>query len=115
MVNNRHYAARVNTKRLLSVCALIGISAPTQLWASADAPLPAAASFAYSASHPVTPLPASVIERIVNTDGRDSDDADDFDTPHETRVDVRIGAPRALSRIGMCNAVVSVARANNLP
>ena len=85
------------------------------LWASADAPLPAATSFAYSVSHPVTPLPASVIERIVNTDGHDSDDADAFDAPHDTRVDVRIGAPRALSRSGMCNAVVSVARANDLP
>ena len=30
-------------------------------------------------------------------------------------MDVRIGAPRALSRSSMCNAVVSVARANDLP
>jgi hypothetical protein len=115
MVNNRHYAARVNIKRLLSICAMIGISAPTQLWASAEAPLPAATAFAYSVSHPVTPLPAAVIERIVNTDGHDSDDADAFDAPHDTRVDIRIGAPRALSRAAMCSAVVSVARANNLP
>ena len=55
-------------------------------------PAPAATSFAYSVSHPVTPLPASVIERTINTDGRDSDEADAFDTPHEQRVDVRIGA-----------------------
>ena len=116
----RHFtgacAARVNIgKGLFFVCAFMGIVAPADLWASADAPLPAATSFAYSVSHPVTPLPASVIERIVNTDGHDSDDADAFDAPHDTRVDVRIGAPRALSRSGMCNAVVSVARANDLP
>jgi hypothetical protein len=106
----------VNTgKGLLSVCAFLCFAAPADLWASTDAPLMAATSFAYSTSHPVTPLPASVIERIVNTDGHDSDNADAFDTPHDQRVDVRIGAPRALSRSGMCNAVVSVARANDLP
>jgi hypothetical protein len=102
-------------KRQLVVCAFMSLTAPVDLWASADAPLPAAISFAYSASHPVTPLPASVIERVVNTDGHDSDDTDAFDAPHDTPVDVRIGAPRALSRNGMCNAVVSVARANDLP
>jgi hypothetical protein len=108
--------ARVNIgKGLLFVGAIVVLSTPANVWASADAPLPAATSFAYSVSHPVTPLPASVIDRVVNTDGHDSDDADAFDVPHETRVDVRIGAPRALSRTAMCNAVVSVARANDLP
>ena len=103
-------------KGLLSVCASIGIfSASEALGLRPTRRFPAATSFAYSVSHPVTPLPASVIERIVNTDGRDSDDTDAFDAPHDTRVDVRIGAPRALSRSGMCNAVVSVARANDLP
>jgi len=101
-------------KGLLSVCAFLYISAP-ELWAATDAPEPAATSFAYSVSHPVTPLPPSVIERTINTDGRDSDEADAFDTPHEQRVDVRIGPPRGLSRTSMCNAVVSVARANDLP
>ena len=109
-------AARVNIgKGLLSVGAFVCIAAPTDLWASAVAPLPANTSFAYSVSHPVTPLPASVIERIVNTDGHDSDEADAFDAPHDQRVDARIGAPRILSRNGMCNAIVSVARANDLP
>jgi hypothetical protein len=107
-------ASRVNIGKGLSLCAFMCIAAPAELWASAM-PLPSATSFAYSVSHPVTPLPAAVIERIVNTDGRDSDEADAFDTPHPTRVDVRIGAPRALSRNSMCNAIVSVARANDLP
>jgi soluble lytic murein transglycosylase-like protein len=83
--------------------------------AAADGPLPGAISFAYANSHPVTPLPAAVIHRIVNTDGRDSDEADAFDEPHDARVDVRVGRPPALSRNGMCGAVVSVARANDLP
>ena len=56
-----------------------------------------------------------MIERVINTDGRDSDDADAFDTPHETRVDVHIGAPRTLSRGVMCKAIVAAARANDLP
>jgi len=101
-------------KRLLSVCAFLCISAP-ELRAAVTAPGPAATSFAYAASHPVIPLPSSVIARTINTDGRDSDEADAFDAPHDQRVDVRIGPPRTLSRSGMCNAVVSVARANNLP
>jgi hypothetical protein len=107
--------ARVNIGKGLFVGAIVFVSAPANVWASADAPLPAATSFAYWGSHPVTPLPVAVIQRIVNTDGHDSDDADAFDTPHETRVDIRVGAPRALSRTAMCDAVVSVARANDLP
>jgi hypothetical protein len=101
-------------KNLLLVCAVVCVS-PSQVWASADAPLPAATSFAYSISHPVRPLSDAVIAKTVNTDGHDSDDADAFDTPHDTRVDVRIGASRPMSRSGMCNAVVAVARANGLP
>ena len=101
-------------KGLLSVCAFLCISAP-ELWAAAATPGPASASFAYSVSHPVTPLASSVIARTINTDGRDSDEADAFDTPYHQRVDIRIGPPRALSRSSMCNAVVSVARANDLP
>jgi hypothetical protein len=103
--------ARVN--RQLIAGAFLCIAAPAQSWASV--PLPTATSFAYSISHPVTPLPAAVIARTINTDGRDSDNTDDFDTPHDTRVDIRVGAPRPLSRNGMCSAIVSVARANELP
>ena len=86
-----------------------------ELCAAADAPLPAATSFAYSVSHPVAPLPASVIERMANTDGQDSNETDAFDAPHDTPIDVRIGGQRAMSRASMCNAVASVARANDLP
>jgi hypothetical protein len=106
-------AARV--KGQLIAGAFLCSIASAQSWASVNGPLPAATSFAYSVSHPVTPLPAWVIARIVNTDGHDSDETDAFDAPHDTRVDIRIGAPRALSRDSMCNAIVSVARANDLP
>ena len=99
----------------LSACAFLCISATAELCAAAEAPLPAATSFAYFNSHPVTPLPASVIADLMRTDGRDSSEADAFDEPHETRVDVRIGAPRPMSRSSMCSAVASVARANGLP
>ncbi len=103
------------SRPLIFAGAFIFMLAPAKLHASFDAPLPAATSFAYTVSHPVTPLPAAVIERIVNTDGRDSNEADAFDIPHDTRVDVRVGRPPALSRGGLCSAMVSVARANNLP
>jgi len=52
---------------------------------------------------------------MVSTDGEDSDVADAFDEPHDTPIDIHIGAPRALSKDGMCHAVVSVARAYDLP
>ena len=94
---------------------LLAASGSAELNASPNVSPLAATSFAYSASHPVTPLPSSVIARTINTDGRDSDVADAFDEPHDTRVDVRIGPPRVLSRSSMCSAIVSVARANDLP
>ena len=93
---------------------LVLIAAPAKLNASFDAPLPTATSFAYSISHPVTPLPAAVIERVVNTDEHDFE-ADAFDGPHHMPLDAAIGRPPALTRGGLCNAMVSVARANNLP
>ena len=94
---------------------LVSIAAPANLHASFDAPLPTATSFAYSISHPVTPLPDAVIERVVNTDEQDFYEVDAFDVPHHTPVDAAIGRPPALTRGGLCNAMVSVARANNLP
>lgn len=45
----------------------------------------------------------------------DFEDADAFGVPHEEHVDIRIGASRPLSRRAMCSAVISVARANDLP
>ena len=107
--------ARVTIGKLIVAGVLLTVSTNAELKASPSASPLAVTSFAYSASHPVTPLPSSVIARTINTDGRDSDVADAFDEPHDTRVDIRIGPPRTLSRSGMCLAIVSVARANDLP
>ena len=106
---------RVTVGQFVFAFVLLAASGSAELNASPNVSPLAATSFAYSASHPVTPLPSSVIARTINTDGRDSDVADAFDEPHDTRVDVRIGAPRMLSRSSMCSAIVSVARANDLP
>jgi hypothetical protein len=99
-------------RRLSFVCALAAIASPA---AAASGPPLEAASFAYAVSHSLKPLPSEVIARTINTDGHDSDEADAFDEPHFTRVDVRIGAPRAISRNGMCSVVAGVARVHGLP
>jgi hypothetical protein len=97
------------------LCAFLCVCASADFSAAADAPPPRAISFAYANSHSVTPLPPSAILAAVNFDGYDSDEPDAFDEPHDTVFDVRVGRPPALSRNGMCSAVVSVARANDLP
>ena len=109
--------ARVNIgKGLLSVCAFLCISAPAELWAAADAPVPAATSFAYSVSHPVTPLPPSVIERIDQHRRRAIPMRPTPSTRRTSSAWMSGSARRARCRAAsMCNAVVSVARANDLP
>ena len=109
--------ARMNIgKGLLSVCAFLCISAP-ELWASADAPLPAATSFAYSASHPVMPLPA-----VGDRAHRSTPTAAIPMTPTpstrrtSTRVDVRDRpAARIVAQPACATPSSSVARANDLP
>ena len=108
-------AARVTVGKFVLAGVFLTATSAAELRASPNVSPLAATSFAYSVSHPVSALPSWVIARTINTDGRDSDAADAFDEPHDTRVDVRIGAPRVLSRSSMCSAIVSVARANDLP
>jgi hypothetical protein len=64
----------------------------------------------------VKPLPDAVFEKIA-TPEVGSIDADDSAASeiHEPPVDARVGATRPLSRNGLCSAVASVAKANNLP
>jgi hypothetical protein len=102
--------------RLLFACALFSVLSPADAWASAQAPRPAATAFAYSISHTVKPLPDAVLEKIA-TPEVGSIDADDGAASeiHEPPVDARVGAPRPMSRNGLCSAVASVAKANNLP
>jgi len=70
---------------------------------------PAAIGFAYANNHPVAPLAASVIETAAPaepwTDARDS-----LAMP----LDAQAGA-RAVSRLALCNAIISAARGNDLP
>jgi hypothetical protein len=90
--------------------------APAKLWASTDTPLPATTAFAYSVSHTAKPLPESVIEQVSSPEvGISNDDEGDAFDQDEKPVEVPVGPPRQLSRSGLCSAVASVARANNLP
>jgi len=107
-------------RRLTITCGLFCLAAPAAAMASVDVP-PAATSFAYSASHPAKPLPDDVLERIAESDpegfilagfGAVSDD--DARTV-EISPEARAVMSRQLSRSGLCSAVASVARANDLP
>jgi hypothetical protein len=104
-------------KLLLIACAFF-VSAPATSFASTDSPPPATTSFAYSISHAVTPLPGSAIDRLSDQDSaalEAGDDSEGAEWTHEPTVEVRVGPSHALSQSGLCSAVVSVARANNLP
>jgi hypothetical protein len=108
--------ARVKAvQRFTIACALLCAAAPAAGLAATDVP-PAAASFAYSVSHAAKPLPQEVFEKIADTGLVGFGLASDDDVPIlEMPVDRRIVMPRQLSRKGLCSAVASVARANDLP
>ena len=94
-------------------CVLVAVAVST---ARAETPQPLSeASFAYRYSHPVTPLPSKALARIVPTDGQIVDEADAFNETRTMPLDIRIEQPRGVSRSVMCSAMVSVARANDLP
>jgi hypothetical protein len=101
----------------LGLAGLIFVVAPAEAWASAYEPMPAAASFAYSISHAVTPLPDAVIERTIDRNGVpfDYDDGDSFEHPPDKPHDPRLGPPRGLSRSGVCATIASVAQTYRLP
>ena len=110
--------ARVTISKQLSIaCALLCTTASTELWASTDSPSPAKTSFAYSISHTVKPLPASVIERITEpyAESLDADDGADVVEPRAKPAAVVVSPTRQPSRDLVCSAVASVALANNLP
>jgi len=71
-------------------------------------------TFAYRISHPASPLPSSVLDRIAN--GEPWDSARDGATPAKALV-LPVAEPThpRLTRTAMCSAVASAARANNLP
>ena len=75
----------------------------------------AAGSFAYAKNHPPTPLPALTLAAVASADGGNADDRSIMDEPHATPMDAGAGQLQALSRSGLCSAIVAVARANDLP
>jgi hypothetical protein len=103
-------------KQLSIAVALLGTTAST-VWATTDSPSPAKISFAYSTSHTVKPLPASVIEKITEpySDSIESDAASEYVEPRAKPVEVLVSPRRQPSRDLVCSAVASVAQANNLP
>jgi len=100
--------------RLLLVCTVFFLSAPATSratsWASSDIAPPSTTSFAYRVSHPVTPLPDSVIEKIA-----DAENTADAAFEEDLTKDAEAGTPRVLSRPELCSTLASVAEANGLP
>jgi hypothetical protein len=83
-------------------------------WGSNSGPISTAGSFAYSKHHPATLLPALVFAAVAGTDGWNPDDGG-AQSRHDTPMDAGLGRLQRLSRSGLCSAIVSVARANDLP
>src|SRR4051794_33720354 len=75
-------AGGTNGRKPSIAVALLGTTAST-VWATTDSPSPAKTSFAYSTSHTVKPLPASVIEKIADpySDSFESDPASAYVEP----------------------------------
>jgi soluble lytic murein transglycosylase-like protein len=97
-------------RRLLLVCTALSISMPAKLWALSGVAPPTATSFAYRISHPVTPLPDSVFERIA-----DPENAADAAFEEDMTKEAEAGTPRFLPRSELCSMLASVAQANELP
>ena len=91
----------------------LGDAGEQKPWGTDTAPISTAASVLYLKNHPATPLPALAFAAMASPDA-----ADDFTSagaPSEMPIDADAGRLRALSRSGVCSAIVSVARANDLP
>ena len=108
--------ARVKLEKgLLLVCAFF-LSTSAELMASPEVAPPKSISFAYRITHPVFPLPHSVIERVRDQDGDalqpDESAAWDHDEPTPPDVGAKSRIP---SQPELCREVASVAHAHNLP
>jgi hypothetical protein len=92
----------------------VGILASVDLCAASDGLSAVNTAFAYRISHPASPLPSSVLDRIAN--GEPWESARDGATPAKALV-LPVAEPThpRLTRTAMCSAVASAARANNLP
>jgi hypothetical protein len=92
----------------------VGILASTHPGAASEALWATNTTFAYRVSHPAAPFPAAVLENIANGDPREFEDDG---VPSEKAYVLPVTQPThpRLTRTGMCHAVASAARANNLP
>ena len=84
---------------------------PSRLLASGDIVAPGGTSFAYAASHHVSPLRPNVLARIIDLDIEFLSE----EAPGDPRISPLSAPPSSFSRGGLCGTMVSVARANGLP
>jgi hypothetical protein len=77
------------------------------------APISTAAAFAYSRHHAPTPLPALAFAALTGPAAPDADVVSDG--PLAPAIDIEPGELQGFSRDSLCNAIVAVARANDLP
>jgi hypothetical protein len=98
---------------LIFFCTVLLLSTPAALRAAEDAALPASVSFAYRHHHPMTALPESTIDSLAPDDVAIARKLVDpsFEPPSE----IGTAPARELSRGGLCDAIASAARANDLP
>jgi hypothetical protein len=101
------------SRPLIFTSALFCLLAPAELRAADVTPL-AAVSFAYRHRHPVTAIPASAIGKVSRV-GDDIGDEATLNAPFEPPAEIGVAPARKLTRGDVCNAIVSAARANDLP
>ncbi len=96
-------------RKLSIAVTMLGTTAST-VWATTDSPSPAKTSFAYSISHTVKPLPASVIEKIADpySDSLASGAASEYVEPRAKPVEVVVSPRRQPSRDLVCSAVAAI-------
>jgi hypothetical protein len=88
---------------------------PETNWATDKVSISTAGSFAYPKIHPAIPLPATSFAAMRGPDAQDGEN-DAFNKPRQASMDFSSSRLHMLtSRSGLCSAVVSVARANELP
>ena len=83
-------------------------------WGLAGTSISTAGSFAYARNHQATPLPASALAMLANTQAPDFDGAVPFDAS-QPPIGAGLGRMPAPTRRGLCSAIAAVARANDLP
>ena len=84
-------------------------------WSPDRTSISTAGSFAYPKNHPAAPLSALAFAALASTDRWNADEGGTLQERHDTPMDAGAGQMQRLSRSGLCSAIASVARANDLP